>query len=670
MIKSKRQILSFIAVSGVLLFLLGCASIGNPSGGPRDEDAPVLVKSHPAPDAVNFSGRRVTLDFDELVNVKDAFNKVTVSPTSRETPRVTAQGKRVTVQFADTLRPNTTYTVDFGNSIEDFNEANKLENFSFTFATGPEIDSLRISGVVLGARDLEPQQGILVGIHSNLSDTAFEKLPLERITKTNDRGQFVVRGLKPGKYRVYALGDLNNDYRWDNPEESLAFHDVTVSPSTRQASVTDSVKNKETGELDSIVTRNMTRFLPNDILLNYFNSGYKPQYLKDHARPDSARLTMRFNTRSENPPVVSIVGAPNMKNWYALEKSLTNDTLTYWIKSPLLWKTDTLRLGVTYLKNDNNGRFVSTTDTVRFVAPKIKPVKKNNKKDKKGQEPEIRFLDMNFTGSGSHNIFSPVYIEFGTPLDTLFADRFHIEQKIDTVWKRVRTDVRPERADTLNPRLYKFDYPWKYGGAYRIVADTIAALGLYGTFTKPANIEIKVKNESDYSNLKLNLTGIPDSVPAFVELLNPSDKPVRRVAVDNATAVFLNLDPGEYYARVIFDANGNGEYDSGDYRLRIQPETVAYYDKKLNLKKNWDVEQSWDVFAVPADMQKPARIRKNKYESEKWKKQNADEEGEYDEDEPFDPTRNPFDPNDKGRRGNRNNRGGNRNHMEGTSQYV
>ena len=183
-----------------LLLAAACASIGNPSGGPRDEEPPRPVRSNPAPYSVNFSGKRVTIDFDELVNVKDAFSKVTVSPTSKETPRVSSSGRRVTVQFADSLLPNTTYSIDFGNSIEDNNEGNKIDNFNLTFSTGPEVDSLRISGVVLNAADLEPRQEMLVGIHSNLSDSAFRKLPLERITKTDDRGRFSIRGLKPGKY--------------------------------------------------------------------------------------------------------------------------------------------------------------------------------------------------------------------------------------------------------------------------------------------------------------------------------------------------------------------------------------------------------------------------------------------------------------------------------------
>ena len=185
-----------------LALMASCASIGNPSGGPRDEDPPRFVRANPAPGSVNVKRDRIEIEFDEIVNVKDAFSKVVVSPTSKSTPRVSSLGRKVTVQFNDTLIPNTTYTIDFANSIEDNNESNKLQGFTYTFSTGPQIDTLQVSGMVLSADGLEPQQGMIVGLHSNLSDTAFATIPLERIAKTDDRGRFTIMGIAPGTYRI------------------------------------------------------------------------------------------------------------------------------------------------------------------------------------------------------------------------------------------------------------------------------------------------------------------------------------------------------------------------------------------------------------------------------------------------------------------------------------
>ena len=151
-----KRAMQWLMASAVALILYSCASMGTPSGGPRDEDPPRFVRANPMPEAVNVSRSNMSIDFNELVNVKDAFSKVVVSPPSTQAPRISSSGRRVNIEFRDTLLPNTTYTVDFSNAIQDVNENNPLEGFSYTFSTGPTLDSLRISGMVLNAADLEP----------------------------------------------------------------------------------------------------------------------------------------------------------------------------------------------------------------------------------------------------------------------------------------------------------------------------------------------------------------------------------------------------------------------------------------------------------------------------------------------------------------------------------
>lgn len=650
--------ISLIAALTAVMTLYSCASIGNPSGGPRDEDPPVAVRSNPLPYSVNFTGKKVTIDFDELVNVKDAFTKVTVSPAPAETPRVSALGRRVTVQFADTLEPNTTYTIDFGNSIEDNNEGNKLQSFSFSFATGPEIDTLRISGIVLNAADLEPRQEMLVGVHSNPADSAFKLHRFERMTKTDDRGRFSIRGLKPGSYRVYALGDLNNDYRWDNPMEDVAFYDVLVSPTTEQAVATDSIYNLLTHKLDTVVKREYTRFLPNDILLNAFNTNYKPQYLTDNQRVDSTRIKLIFNAPAEATPQLSIVGAPGIKDWYILEKSRRNDSLTYWLKPKSLIMTDTLRVAATYLRTDSTQKLSAVTDTLRLITmlPKVnkKEEQKKKKREKSDSIPEMRFLDVSFLSSASHDVYAPVVFETAEPLDTLISAGFRLEQKVDTLWKPVSPMPPVVRYDTLNPRRFKIEHKWEYGTGYKLYVDSLTMVSIYGLHNKPAEFEFNVKAQEEYSNLRFSLIGLPDSTATFVQLLNRNDEPVRVAAVSGNFAEFTNVAPGQYYARLIEDSNGNGEYDTGNPDTHLQPELVYYFPRSINLKKNWSIEQSWDINAFPIDRQKPAELRKAKYEDEKRSrnKNNNETDMEDEQDEPFDPTANPFDPNQKKRRRN------------------
>lgn len=649
-----------------LALLASCASIGNPSGGPRDEDPPRFVRSNPAPGSVNVTRDRIEIEFDELVNVKDAFTNVVVSPVSKSVPRVSSQGRKVIVQFNDTLIPNTTYTVDFANSIEDNNENNKLQGFTYTFSTGPQIDSLQISGMVLSAEALEPQQGMIVGIHSNLSDTAFATIPLERIAKTDDRGRFSIRGIAPGNYRIYALADVDNDYKRANPEEAMAFYDFTLSPTAERVEATDTIFNLLTGDVDSVVNRQRTRFLPNDILLRSFESDYKPQFLQKYERTDSTRISLIFNSPSDSLPKLDIVDIDGYKDWWTLERSQRNDTLTYWILPKSLVAVDSLRLAVTYLRPDSTQKLVNGTDTLRFYTNRPKAPKKKEKKKKKEEEaadtipPKIPALGFKMISQSSQEVNLPLVMEYDTPLTRLDTAAFHLETMADSLWVPVPKEWKAVPYDSLNPRRLKIEYPWEYATEYRLTIDSLAATGIYGLVSDPVEHKFKTKAEEDYCSLIFNITNFTDTVPAFVELLSSSDAPVRREPVVNGTATFRYLAPGKYYARIFEDHNGDGRYTTGDFASLRQPDVSYYYPKLINIKKNWEKAETWNVFETAVDLMKPEAVKKNKPEADKKnrnrnKDKNNGEEDEEDEDY-FDPTRNPFDPNDRGRRNNNNNR--------------
>lgn len=639
--------------------LASCASIGNPSGGARDEDPPRFVRATPAPGSTNVNRQKIEIEFDEIVNVKDAFTKVVVSPVSKSVPRVSSLGKKVTVQFNDSLLPNTTYTVDFANSIEDNNEGNKLQGFTYSFSTGPVLDSLQISGMVLSANALEPQQGMLVGVYSNLSDTAFSTLPFERVAKTDDRGRFSVRGLAPGEYRIFALADVDNDYHRANPEEAMAFYDVTLSPSAERVTATDTIFNLLTGEVDTVVSRERTRFLPNDILLRSFESDFKSQFLQSYERVDSTRLSFIFNAPAKSLPEISIVGADGYKDWWMLERSEHNDTLTYWILPHSLVAVDSLRIAATYLRTDSARNLSPATDTLRFFTQRHFVKKKEKKKDKNKEEADsvevkIEPLKINVTSASTQEIYLPLFFNFETPLSRLDTTAFHLEMKSDTLWVPVDKNFRVQQSDSLSPRHFKIDYPWEFATEYRLTVDTLAATGIYGLTTHPLEHTFKTRAEEDYCALTFKITGFNTGHPAFVELLNASDAPVRREKVTNGAVTFRYLPPGKYYARIFEDFNGNGLYDTGDLDSLRQPDVAYYYPKMITLKKNWDKEETWNVFETAIDLMKPEKLKKNKPETNKRSRQTQRDAGEEEEEEDyFDPTANPFDPNDRARRRNR-----------------
>ena len=221
-----RLVASFI----LAISIYSCANMSRPGGGPRDETPPVFIKSMPVPNALNVSKQKIEIEFDEIIQVDKPSEKVIVSPPQKDMPEIRTSGRKITVILKDSLLPNTTYTIDFSDAIIDNNERNPLYGFAYSFSTGPKIDSLQVSGILLNARDLEPITGMLVGLHSDLEDSAFQKLPLERIASSDELGHFTIRNVTPGKYRLFALKDMNRDYRFDNPSEDIAFLDSIVRP--------------------------------------------------------------------------------------------------------------------------------------------------------------------------------------------------------------------------------------------------------------------------------------------------------------------------------------------------------------------------------------------------------------------------------------------------------
>lgn len=652
------QKISFVHIVRLLpaffiLALWGCASIGNPSGGPRDEDPPVFVSGNPAPGATNVDREKIVLAFNEIVNVKDAFEKVVVSPTSKAVPKVSSAGRRVTVSF-DSLQPNTTYTIDFANAIEDNNEGNKLEGFAYTFSTGPDLDTLRISGMVLGARDLEPQQGILVGVYENLNDTAFTGERMLRVAKTDDRGRFTVRGLKPVEYRVFALADNDRDYKYSSPEEDIAFLDYTVVPYSEPVIVSDTTYTP-LGKVDTIKSRMRTRFLPNDILLRTFNSLKRPQYLSRNERIDSTRVFLKFNAPSDQFPELRVIGHPEITELGVLESSLKRDSLVYWL-SPELVNTDSLMIAATYLRTDSAKQLTLATDTLKFFTsrPKVKPNKKKNQEKIISPEDSINMITMGLKSLSINtlDIYEPLRLQFDRPLSLLDTSAFRLETLVDTVWRRVPGKWGLSQRDSLSPRDFVVDYDWNFGTKYRIIADSLAAVGIDGKPTRPFSHNFETKKEEDYGQISFSLSGLDPEIPAFVELVTQSDQLLRSLPVRDGRVTFPYLDPGRYYARVIEDYNGNGIYDTGSYEDLQQPELAYYYPKPINIKKNWVKEEPWDVFAIAIDIMKPETVKKNRPEVKKVDRLNSkgDDYDDEEEEENFDPTRNPFDPNSRNRR--------------------
>lgn len=640
---SKSLYYIFIIIAAAVMY--SCANIGNPSGGPIDKTPPIFMRSNPTPNAVNVKDRKIEIFFDEIVTLKDPSTKIIVSPAQTEMPRMSALGRKVTVELVDSLLPNTTYTIDFSNSIQDNNEGNAIDNFAFAFSTGSVIDSMRVSGYVLDSRTLEPMQSVVVGLQSNLADSAFHKEKLQRVALTNDRGQFTIRNVSPGSYHIFALKDLDRDYKFGNPTEDIAFLDSIIVPSIGSREAADTVYN-DLNEIDTIMRATRPAYFPNDILLSMFNEDRKSQYLANNLRVDSTRISLTFAAASDTLPSLSIVGRNDVPDqWYTLERSQTNDTLTYWIRPPHLVSADTLMVATTYLRTDTASNLSWGTDTLKFTFQRQK-AKKKKKNEETDYLEQIRFMELHPLANGTQEVYAPLLLQTGTPIERYSREAFHLQRKLqnDTIFYPAEIKSIALRDSTLSRRDLMLKVDWEPGAAYTLAVDSLAMTDIYGLQTKPLKVDFNVRKMEEYGNIVFNIPAVRDS--AIVELLDGTEKIVLRAPVKNHRAELLNLLPGKYYARLFIDRNGNGKYDTGNYDMHLQPEETVYYPGAINLKKNWDVEQTWDIYATPIDKQKPEAIKKNKPERKKWEKVNTEKtETDEDEENGFSDFSNPNDPN-------------------------
>lgn len=649
-----------LAIMAVLIIMGACASIGRPQGGPRDETPPVYVRSNPPAGAVDVSPSRIDIFFDENIKVEDVVNKVVVSPVQKQLPTVNANGRRLTVNFRDTLLPDVTYTVDFADAIRDLNEGNVLDGFAFDFSTGHTRDSLVIAGKLFEARNLEPAQGMLVGVHSDLSDTALTSVPLLRIAKTNQLGEFVIRNLAPGSYRLYAIDDVNRNYLWDR-SENVAFLDSLVLPCVEQIIVSDTLKTD--AGADSIATRSGVRYLPNDLLLTWFNENYSAQYLRSYNRPDSMKITMEMGAPSDTLPEITLINGSHagtrLDQLSLLNRSAMRDTLEYWLTDPALISQDTILASVRYLRTDSLQQLAWTTDTLRFTfRAKAQKEKNADKKIKLGDNSDsiakanMRFLSLRIASSANQELNRPLQITTGEPIANIDSTAIRLKMQVDTTWHTI-ADAHM-RLDSLHKLLdYSIDYNWKPGARYRLEIDSAAITSIYGVHNKRTTAEFNVKTPDDYSTLTMRLTSVTGEWPMILELLNQSDATVMAAPVTDGVAHLEYVDPGTYYVRAFVDRNGDGRWTTGSIADRRQPEDVYYYSKKINIKKNWDIDQTWDLDELPVDRQKPYEIIKNKPKLKAGEKAPVTDDANPDTEADIDPfTGRPYNSDAYGRGGN------------------
>ena len=613
-----------------MMMIAGCARMGQPDWGWYDDRPPQIIATTPADNGTGVKEKKVVICFDEYIKVEDATNNVVVSPPQLEMPEIKGAGKKIVVELKDSLKENTTYTIDFSDAITDNNEGNPLGNYTFTFSTGAQVDTMEVSGTILDASNLEPVKGIMVGLYADLEDSAFYTKPLLRVARTDSRGRFIIRGVAKGKYRAYALQDMDGDYKYSQKGEMIAFSDriiePTCGPDTRQDTIwRDSLR------IDTIIRRGFTHFYPDDVVLRAFTVPLTDRYMIKNQRQEPDRLEFFFSYGSDSLPKMRGLNF-DADSAFIVDASIKKDTITYWLKDTALVNRDSLEIEYSYHITDTLGQLVLQTDTLLMV-PKIsyeKRMKMHEKELEKWQKQQDKFkkkgerydsvwtpnpLDNRVTAPSSLTPESYLYFTMPAPLARCDTSKIHLQAKVDTLWVPQKFDWQPRPQSILS---YRLEAVWTPGTEYQLEIDSAAFESIYGIVNDKMKSTLKCKSEEEFGSLVVKIGGLPDSTTAIVQLLDKQDGVVKEARTqDDGSAEFYWLSEGKFYLRAFIDRNGNGIWDSGDFYKALQPEEMFYLPKVIEIKANWDITTEWNLNQARLDRQKPLEITKQKPEKEK-----------------------------------------------------
>lgn len=593
-----------ILLLGWIIFFLALQSCANrgagPQGGPKDKEPPVLVSATPENGSTNFSAKNITLEFNELVAVKNPIQNVVISTPQKTPPVVKSLGKKVSIAFQDSLLPNTTYTVEIKKCIVDYTESNPFADYVYTFSTGDKIDSLQISGKIIDAQTLAAKKNYTVGIYSNLSDTAFTKTRFEKIAKTNENGEFTIYSVAEGEYNLFAINDVANSNFYQNIGTDIAFMDSTITPyshlhGTVDTLWTDSAKT----QFETVTLNAFNEYFPKNLILKTFKEKTISHRLKNFKRTSENKLSIIFSEPQEIEPTITLLFDSIITEPLIKEKTNRLDSLIFWVQDSILYKKDSIRLAVTYLKTDSLGENIQQTDSLYFIFRETKAAKRRKENDK-----NLHVLNFKHNLNKSLEVYDTINFVFDEPIKEIITDSIKLSLKVDTLFEKV--DFKIMFDDSICKKKLYLLFKKEFGSQYQLEMDSACITSIYGKTIDAFRKSIRVKKLEDYSNLYIKFE--ENVTNGIVQLLNDREIVIRECPVQEAEAYFEDINPASYYIRMFIDENGNKKWDTGNLANKTQPEIMHYYPKKLQLRANWDMEETWPYKTIETLKQRPAEL--------------------------------------------------------------
>jgi hypothetical protein len=585
---------NYIYILGFILLIgFSCAIMRPPEGGPKDFTPPKLVSSEPTVNAVNFSEKRIVLSFDEFISLKDVQKSFVMSPPSKKrvNPKLRGNNKEILIELEEDLKPNTTYTLSFGNSVVDLHESNPIPNFTFAFSTGNVIDSLSLTGRVLDAITHQPdKEGMYVMLYQMFNDSVPRKTLPAFVTKTNPKGWFTIPHVYADTFMIFALKDANMNMMFDQPSEEIAFADTLITLNSSYFEAPDTSRRKPIVFSDSISVDSIDFFAGKKSQIDLFlfrGKHNKPNFL-EYTRSQPNQFTLSFELPPDSLNISLLNPKPLINSWFIKDDILNNDTLSFWIRDTSLINRDTLLVKLSFMAIDSMNKPYLKNDTIKMVfkrptvkakrAALAKVVPKLSVSSSSSRKSEVDLNDI-------------IFLETSLPVSSFDKKKMALYMKEDTSQVLVDFDIT---RDSVYLRRFNLAFQLGVNREYSFVYDTIAFTSIYGQNNDSSAIQFKTRNDDFYGTIKLNLKNTKG--PMIVQVLSEKGDLVKQKFVNaDGLWVFDFVAPAKYGLKVIYDANDNKQWDTGDWGTRLQPEQTEFYIGNISVRSNWEVEINWEL---------------------------------------------------------------------------
>ena len=605
-------------------FLCHCARQGAPQGGPKDSLPPVVMWAQPAFNTTNFNGKRIYIAFDEYVQLKDQQKEFFTSPAMKNKPTLLVKGRGVQIDITDTLKPNTTYALNFGSSLCDNNEANPLNGFRYVFSTGPEIDSMFMSGYTVDAYTKDSVSKTLLFFY-DAADSAFLRKPYlalndaQRpdsvpafdstlftvkpafIARAENNGIFIAQNLKPIDYRVYAFEDTNSNFTYEPGVDKVGFLEGVYNP----ASLPDFLAWFDT-------TRMYMSAEPQIYLRMFLDKTFQRQNLSSSKRPLQHKVDFYFGAAKPRIDTLVLEGIDSAR---IIPEHVTRgrDPINLWPTLPSGQLPDTIKGRITYWKHDSINQLQPVTQQLALAWKYVESKEEIKEREKQEREKERAEragetytppekpnpFKYDLKAKGDVNPEENISISFDYPIVEMDSARISLIRYGEGEDRyRVKYNLR---QDTLDMKRWILSAAWTAGQKYELVIPDSVFLNVAGERNDSIKSDFTIMSPEKFGTLTVNVKGKTEGACYVLQLLNEKNALLQeKKYVRSGVYTFRFVAPGNVKLRIIEDVNANGEWDSGDLLVHRQPEQVEIYvpesgDELIVMKANWDIEITVDM---------------------------------------------------------------------------